>query len=54
MPEGAIDYFGVSFKECLDATCKAWEVQFPAIWEVILAKNFLVCYAPTDGGATLR
>ena len=41
-------------EECLNATCKAWEVPFPAIWEVFLAKNFLLRYAPTDGGAPLR
>ena len=41
-------------KECLNATCKAWEVPFPAIWEVFLAKIFLLRYAPTDGGAPLR
>ena len=41
-------------KECLNATCKAWEVPFPAIWEAFLAKIFLRRYAPTDGGAPLR
>ena len=26
--------------KCLDATCKAWEVPFPAIWEAFSAKFF--------------
>ena len=37
-----------------DATCRVWEVSFPAIWEVILAKIFGARYTATDGGAPLR
>ena len=41
-------------KECLDTTCKAWEVPFPAICEAFLAKKFLLRYAPNDVGFPLR
>ena len=41
-------------KECLDATCKAWEVPFSAIWEVFFSKNLLRIHGTRQSMVALR